>query len=58
MYLSYFAIKCCYFVTVNVAFFVIGIVLWLGGTSQYGQVINYETNEWNYGPVIDVVSVS
>lgn len=47
-------IKCCCFLTFNVAWLVIGIVLWKGGTSQYGQVIENESLEWNKGAIVDL----
>jgi hypothetical protein len=53
---SFVCVKCCLFLTFNAAFFVIGIVIWVGSTSQYGNAINYETQEWNKGPILDVVA--
>jgi len=56
MKLHYCCAKCLTWVTFNVSFFVIGIVLWLGGTSQYGIAINYETKQWNSGAIVDVIT--
>ena len=46
---------CC--LTFNIAFLVVGIVLYLGSTSQYGEVIKQETNEWSRGPIVDITAV-
>lgn len=42
-----FFVRCINFCTFNVAFLVIGILTYKGTTSQYGQVISYETAEWS-----------
>lgn len=57
-YKSFWVIRCVNCLTFNVAFLVIGIVLWKGDISEYGQVIEYETKEWSDGPIIDIQSVS
>ncbi len=46
-------LSCCF----NIAILVIGIVLYLGDTSQYGQVIDYEMSEWNLKAIEDVIAV-
>ncbi len=41
---------------VNVSFLVTGILLYLGDTSLYGMVIDYETSQWSDYAIIDVLS--
>ena len=53
---AYGIVKIILFATCNVSWLVIGILLWLGSTSQYGQVIEYETAEWDRGSVVDVTT--
>ena len=55
---SYPLFKCLLFLTFNLGFFVIGIVIWRRGTGNYGNVISYETSEWGTGPVMDVIAVT
>lgn len=49
-------LACC--LTFNIAFLVIGIVLYRGSTSQFGEVIKQETTEWSRGPIVDITSVA
>jgi len=46
-------LKCACFLTFNIAWLVIGCVLYKGGTSQYSGVIENETQEWSKGPIVD-----
>ena len=55
-YFHYFCSKCLACISLNVAFLVIGIILWLGGTSQFGQVIEFETGQWSSGAVVDIIA--
>ena len=50
--------KCLCFLTFNLAWLVIGCVLYSAGTSQYSNVIEHETGEWSRGPIVDFVAVS
>ncbi len=47
---------CC--LTFNIAFLVIGIVLFYGNTSQFGEVIKQETSEWSTSAITDLTAVS
>ena len=51
-------LKCCCFLTLNLAWLVIGCVLYGTGTSQYGMVIEHETAEWNKSPIVDFVAAT
>ena len=50
--------KCCLFITVNLAFLVIGILVGSGSTQQYGGVIRTESQEWNKHPIVDVITTN
>ncbi len=49
--------KLGFFLTFNMVYFVIGIMLQWGGSSEYGSVILRETSEWNKGVLTDVQSI-
>jgi predicted membrane channel-forming protein YqfA (hemolysin III family) len=51
-------LKCLCFLTFNLAWLVIGCVLYTNGTSQYGMVIEHETAEWNKSPIVDFMATS
>jgi len=42
----------------SIPWLVISIVLYLNGTSKYGNVIKHETGEWNSGAIVDFVAVT
>ena len=42
-FFPYAVANCVCLLTFNIAFLVIGIVLWKGDTSQFGQIIKQET---------------
>ena len=46
---------CC--ATFNIAFLVIGIVLWKGDISKFGEIIQQETIEWNSGAIVDLKAI-
>jgi len=50
--------KCVCFLTFNLAWLVIGCVLYGAGTSQYSKVIEHETGEWSQSPIVDFLAVS
>jgi hypothetical protein len=50
--------KCICFLTLNLAWLVIGCVLYNAGTSQYSNVIEHETGEWSKPPIVDFAAVS
>ena len=43
-------------ITLSVGWLVISIILYQNGTSQYSAVIEYETEEWTRGAIVDFVS--
>ena len=49
-------LKCLCFLTFNLAWLVIGCVLYGTGTSQYSMVIEHETAEWNKAPIEDFLA--
>ena len=51
-------LKCVCFLTFNLAWLVIGCVLFNAGTSQYSNVIEHETGEWSKGAIVDFAAVS
>ena len=51
-------LKCLCFLTFNLAWLVIGCVLYTGGTSQYSMVVEHETGEWSRGAIVDFAAVS
>jgi len=51
-------LKCLCFLTLNLAWLVIGCVLYNAGTSQYSGVIEHETGEWGKAPIVDFAAVS
>ena len=44
------------FLTVSLAFLILGIFSYLGGTQNYGEVIQLETEEWSRGAIVDLVT--
>ena len=50
--------RCLCLISFNVAFLIIGIVLYQYGTSQYALVISQEADFWDKGPIIDVLAVN
>jgi hypothetical protein len=42
----------------SIPWLVISIVLYLNGTSQYGNVIEHETGEWSSGVIVDFTAVT
>ena len=55
---TYIVGKCCLFLTFNLAYLVIGILLSSGSTNTYGPVVENETNEWSKPPIIDIIAVN
>ena len=55
---AYGLIKCSVFLIFNTAFLVIGILLYVRKPFQYGDVIRYETMEWNKAAITDLIGVS
>ncbi len=56
-YFSYPLIKCLSCLTFNVAWLVVGCVLYSGNISQYGTVVLHETVEWDKSPITDFMAV-
>ena len=56
-FFPYAVANCVCLLTFNIAFLVIGIVLWKGDTSQFGQIIKQETQEWNTGAIVDMKAI-
>ena len=50
--------KCCLFLTFNLAYLVIGILLSGGSSRHYGIILANETNEWSKSPVIDLIAIN
>ena len=48
--------KCCTFLTFNLAFLVIGIVMYSSDSVNYGEVIWMETRQWDKGAIVDLLS--
>ena len=46
--------KCGQLFILNTAWLVLGIVLYKGSTSKYGEIIQFETNEWSLSPISDI----
>jgi hypothetical protein len=57
-YLSWGCSRCISAVTLNVAFLVIGIVMYSSDISNYGEAIWMETRDWERGAIIDLISVT
>ena len=57
-YVSFWFAKCATLFTVNVAFLVIGIVMYYSDSANYGEVIWMETRQWNKGAIIDLISTT
>ena len=51
-------LKTCVWILFAIPWLVISILLYLNGTSQYGNVIEHETGEWNTGAIVDFVAVA
>ena len=51
----YLVCKCFNILTINIAFLVIGIVLYMRKSTDYGLVIRDETAEWSKGPIVDII---
>lgn len=51
-------VNCLCAATFNVAFLVLGILLFKSDTGHYGPVLAYETAEWNQGPIINITAVN
>ncbi|CDW79265.1 UNKNOWN [Stylonychia lemnae] len=50
----FFILRCGIILTLGIAIMVIGIVIWGQSTSQYGMVIESETQAWSQNPIINV----
>ena len=46
------------FITFNLAYLVIGILVGGGSSTKYGTVVANETKEWTKSPVIDMIAVN
>jgi hypothetical protein len=56
--LTFVLCKCCLFISFNLAFLVIGILVGNGSSQLYGAVIEYETREWSKPPIVDLLAVN
>lgn len=57
-YLAYWCSRCISCMTFNMAFLVVGIVIYNLDTSIYGHVIKLETAEWDKGGIVDMISIT
>jgi hypothetical protein len=51
----YILSKCCLFLTVNLVFLILSILSSASNSSNYGGIIQRETQEWNKSPIVDIV---
>ena len=54
---KYLICKCFNILTINIGFLVIGIVLYVRKSTNYGLIIRDETTEWGQGPIVDILDV-
>lgn len=51
-------LKAFVYLTIDMTWFVLAILLYKNGNSQYIQTIQYETAEWSVGAVEDISAVT
>ena len=51
-------LKCFNVLTINIAFLVIAVVLYLRDSPNYGQIVASETAEWDLTPIVEVIDLN